>query len=526
MAKHRRRQPRQSTGESTHPSRPSFRLRRTVTRAGSLLSGHRCFLVTAALCGLAFTYFVTEGDFHLFAWTHFGEFFDYQAVSLLGGRLDVPPKAIGFEAFVVDGKSYGYFGLTPALLRLPVILLDVAGFGLLAVGQLSRSLMLAYYLVALVASYLILRQGAGMIRGGAGRPGTWATGVFVANVGMGTTLFFLGSRAFAYHEAILCGVALALLSCCWTMRYLAEPDRRWWLGALAFAVLALHARPPAGLFALTAVACSVLSNGAQSVFAMRRETPVSGGHLLPRPFRVHVAILGLTVAAVLSLNATAYLKFGTFDPQPLEYHVLYRNNDRLARVAGKKFHLSNLGFNLDAYVVRPTAVLAPSFPYLYARHLDPAEYPDAKIDHVENMVGLPSAMPGLFVLAVAGCALALVRGRDSRSRIVVPWLAVLPMAVVLFAAIGHSHRYTADFLPFLVWTGAIGLMALDNETGRSRGAVRAVVAVLTLASIATTLALTLNYQGAEVWGVPEETRQNYQNLRHRIDGFFGVEGRP
>src|ERR687895_222770 len=52
--------------------------------------------------------------------TPLGGFFDAQAHSLLDLRWDVPREVLSIEAFVVDGRSYMYFGPTPALLRLPV----------------------------------------------------------------------------------------------------------------------------------------------------------------------------------------------------------------------------------------------------------------------------------------------------------------------------------------------------------------------------------------------------------------------
>src|SRR5262245_23162487 len=48
-------------------------------------------------------------------------FYEGQARALLGGRLDVPADAIGDEAIVVAGRDYGYYGIAPALLRLPIM---------------------------------------------------------------------------------------------------------------------------------------------------------------------------------------------------------------------------------------------------------------------------------------------------------------------------------------------------------------------------------------------------------------------
>ena len=51
-----------------------------------------------------------------------GNFYDLQARALFHGHLSVPDGSLGIEGFVVDGRTYMYFGPFPALLRMPVLL--------------------------------------------------------------------------------------------------------------------------------------------------------------------------------------------------------------------------------------------------------------------------------------------------------------------------------------------------------------------------------------------------------------------
>jgi hypothetical protein len=55
--------------------------------------------------------FVTWGDWKFFEQEYFCGFYDAQALSMIDGRFDVPPAAIGDEAFIFQGKAYGYFGI-------------------------------------------------------------------------------------------------------------------------------------------------------------------------------------------------------------------------------------------------------------------------------------------------------------------------------------------------------------------------------------------------------------------------------
>src|SRR5207248_9886802 len=165
----------------------------------------------------------------------------------------------GGEAFIAHGRRYGYFGPTPALLRMPFVIFDL-GF-----GRLSRSYMCVYFVALLIGCQLLLRDvtrlttgtgsvalrgSAGIARGGA-KPSGWSTVVLTVSVGLGSTLFYVGSRAYIYHEAILCGAMFAVFGCWCALRHFEKPDGGWWLGSLACGTLSVHARPPAGLFALT-----------------------------------------------------------------------------------------------------------------------------------------------------------------------------------------------------------------------------------------------------------------------------------
>jgi len=48
------------------------------------------------------------------------DFYDVQARGLVHGHLDVPANVAGIEGFEIDGKTQIYFGIGPAIMRLPV----------------------------------------------------------------------------------------------------------------------------------------------------------------------------------------------------------------------------------------------------------------------------------------------------------------------------------------------------------------------------------------------------------------------
>ena len=101
---------------------------------------------------------VTRGTGDLFGPELLGNVYDSLAQNLLAGSATVHPKAIRWEAFHVEDRSYTYFGPWPALLRmapnalapsllgqwsrascLAAALLAVCGFGLLAARALAAN---------------------------------------------------------------------------------------------------------------------------------------------------------------------------------------------------------------------------------------------------------------------------------------------------------------------------------------------------------------------------------------------------
>lgn len=372
---------------------------------------HGTFLLVALGSLWLFANLETGGTFRLTYPVSFGTFFDYQAASLIEGHLDVPEAAIGGEAFIVKGKYYGYFGVTPALLRIPFVLADV-GF-----GKLSRWYMLAYFAASLAAAYALLRFAARMLRGPETGPSRWAVAVFTAAAGPGSTLFYLGCRTYIYHEANLCGATFALWSAYCSMRYLHEPGRRWWIGAAVCGLLSVHARPPSGLFALFLLGCIALYhliNGVRTRGMQAAWLPIGVG--------------ALSLLAVLSFNGLSYLKFGTFDGSPLKYSVQF-DAKRLAHIDGKNFHLVNLRHNLDAYVLSANFHTDPHFPFFFFDPRHPRSYPEAKIDLAEPIVAMPFAMPALVAFAAVGSVWILVGVRRLRWPVILLWLGVTPMAL-------------------------------------------------------------------------------------------------
>ncbi len=85
---------------------------------GMLLSRRTIFAGLLVVIAVYYLFLLSNGTFELFAPELLGRVFDNMLVHLLHGDFTVDRSVIDFEGFTRDGKTYTYFGVVPALLRL------------------------------------------------------------------------------------------------------------------------------------------------------------------------------------------------------------------------------------------------------------------------------------------------------------------------------------------------------------------------------------------------------------------------
>lgn len=196
-------------------------------------------------------YFTTRGTWSLTSqnndggWS--GGFYWAQAESMLvRGRLDVKPTDLLGECFERRGRCYGYFGVTPSLVRLPVL-----GFLRMFHSALTPLFVAVAVLLAYWAALRILRRALVSAAGPADHGSALAYfSVAAPTLGVGSNLLF-AARPAVYEEAMAWAMAFILLTLnhvwAWCTR-----NARSLTPAVVFGVLAANARPTA------AATCGVL----------------------------------------------------------------------------------------------------------------------------------------------------------------------------------------------------------------------------------------------------------------------------
>lgn len=402
----------------------------------------------------------------------FSNFYDLQAQALLAGRLDVPTGSLGIEGFIVDGKTYTYFGPLPSLIRIPILLIDPDAAGRLTLVSMGVGwLLFAGSTAALVWAVRRFYRGDAPLSVFEAILG----GVFIAGATGGTILTYDAALPWVYHEAYLWAAATAVGGLYWLLRTVEHPSVRHavWLGA--FGLAAIMARIPAG-WAVT---------GAALITALWLLTPARR--------RRHGNLWGVFflsgIVPLVSGIAYNMTRFGHPWLFPLDKQVWTEVNEQRQRALevndGTLTGLQFVPTTLMNYF-RPDGIrFVDHFPWI-TLPAEPAQaFAGAYVDQVYRTGSVVSFMPLLFLLSVLALVTLL---QFCRNRHLLPLLWVFLGGVGVSSGVmayGYlSTRYVSDFVPGVVVGGSIGIWALSALV-RRRGAAMRTVTVAMVGALAS-----------------------------------------
>ena len=479
----------------------------------------RAWWIGAAPVVLAFTWVLTGGTGALFQRHYFDDFFDTQARALLDGRLDVPDGSLAFEGFVVEGRTYLYFGPVPSILRLPVLLVTDR-FD----GRLTGVSMLVAMVVLAIGAFRLSCAVRAMVRGEApvGRRESVATaGLAVA--ALASPVFFLASQLAVYHEAELWGVTLTVWALDAVARWQREPTGRRLAVASLIIVLALLSRQTVGLGALAALALA-------GALVLRQRWRTAEPHRRLRAAGRLVGAMALAGLVPLGLSgALNYAKFGQVIGLPMDLHL--QSQTYAERRAVIEANPSFVGPEYIAttamqYFSVTALDLRADVPYLDFPRYKPKLHGDAVFDKLDWTSSLPVSAPALAALGLGGLGWAVATARRRRgdpARALSPLLvgSWLGGAVVLLWAY-VANRYLGDLLPFALVAGAVGFHAAGRASAGWRPWARrtAMAGVVGLAAFGATvnLALALEYKYERGPVVYQDLRADWVRWRLALPG--------
>jgi hypothetical protein len=491
---------RRSMWRPTRPADPAIRAARAVT-------------VTATV---VFALIVCRGrPWELFVREAFSnDFYDEQARAFLRLRLHVRPEVPGPEGFLIDGRTYLYYGSFLAFVRVPF-----AVFGDVFAGRLARlSMIVAFAAYATGCTHLV-RHVAARWRGAAS---PWRVAGFVAAAVCSPVLFLAGWVS-VYHETELWAAAFAVWTLAGVVRLLDvldagdSPTRRQLL-AVGFPIAAgITTRASVGL-GVAVGACLVL---AVPVFWSR--IVARSGKMRDQNDRGRTgAPAMITAVATVAASAVGFVvhtginwaKFGSPTALPGQLQLLSINDPtRAAWFAGNGdsfFSPRFLETTLVQYVRPDTVRLERLFPFVRYGPLatDRGSYP---LETITPSASLTTSATLLVVLALVGVVLAV----RARAWTVVALAAGGVVAAVPTFTIGFiGNRYLVDMLPMLLAPAAMCAAALRLPTPSWRRAARVSAVALVAWGTWCNVALALWTQQLKEPGFTE--------WRYRVDGWvFG-----
>jgi hypothetical protein len=394
------------------------------------------------------------------------DFYDAQARSLVHGHFDVPANVAGIEGFEIDGKTQIYFGIGPAIMRLPFSIVSEVVPRLPFSNrtlEFDRRLSLLSELIALsvlgLAAARLLKRAKSLVAN-APEGSAWWFGAFAVVATLGTPLLFFSSRALVYHEAELWGAAAGLAGLDLVIRWWRVPTRRHLVEAVALATFALSCRPSTGAAPAMALGLFGLA------LAWKRE------------WRRSFLVLAGAVIPFLGFALVNWLRFRSATDVPFPLQVFSKfNTDRQAALAANNGSLFGLKF-VPTNVARYFSPFAFQWDRLFPFVTWPAKASvigNARFDTIDHTGSFPTSAPLLFLFGLVGAWWTIVRDRTRQ------WSAIALAAIVATTStftFGYlAHRYLADLVPVFVVLAAPSVWIVARQSKTWRRWIRRTVAV-------------------------------------------------
>lgn len=388
-------------------------------------------------------------------------FFETQANAFLDGHLWVPDKSLGIEGFEIGDRTYMYFGPFPALLRIPMLLVTQDFNGQMTVV----SMFVAWVVFAVMAARLLWLVRAQIV--GATAPVTRReaalAAILLVGLTAGTTLTFVASLPWVYHEVYVWQTALVTAALYWMIRVARDPDPRAiaWLAFVATCTILTRTTGGWG------VCLAVIGLGLWMRWGRSQR-----GHQHPAAWVVGAGALALAVGIAYN-----WAKFRHPYLFPLEQQVWTDVNEQRrtaleangGTITGPQF----LRTTLAAYFNPGGIRFVDYFPWITLPAEPPATY-DAVVDQSYRTGSVTAFMPlwlllGLFsLLVVLRPTRRHPRGDGLRS-LRAPLAATVLMTGGVMGYGYLANRYTSDFVPALAFGSMItawGLLRPALLSGR------------------------------------------------------------
>ncbi len=442
-----------------------------------------CQYLPIAFCLFLACCFITDFSYRLFTTAAVvTDAFDALAASLRRFDVAVTLRGGWQDLDWINGKPVMYFGMWPAVLRIPANGLFPQYYGLWA--PLSC---LAAYAVALFAvaknSALALKFNSSLSDGARDA----VTAAVILGAGLGTPLFYLASWANIWHESMLWGAAFSLWGIFGILAYIERRNLAALFILSCSAALTLHARPTfaAPLFlSLAAAAADYILFSARARGLWSRVSGLLTLSLIP-------AFTGLLVQAWYN-----YMRFGTV------FSIVARLSSK-GDGAFPIFAVDRIPIAARLYFAPLEGYISPHFPLFHPlfwrdfKQLVIDSYPQHEIWIAQNCACdpiFPFTFSALWLLLALPIGLKYISKRESgRVLGLLAALFFLAQCLLMLAYYYITLRFEAEFLP-LAFFGLWLMLQRVQITGFSARLLLWLFSIILCISVTllATLSLKLN----------------------------------
>jgi hypothetical protein len=393
-------------------------------------------------------------------------FFSAQARSMMMGHFYVNETGdMPGECYIYENKCFGYFGITPSLLRMPFL------FFRRELNFTSTSLIVAITL-GIIASFLLLDKVASLLNfwnNNSNRSSKLQYALALVAVGPGS-LFLQLTRPAGQWESIAWGSTFSTLGIFSIVSWFLSRKNLHLVISFIFFTLAANARITNGLIAL-AVALTCLVPVSREGTSRSKRT---------------IGCLSLVgVLPTLSALIVLYLKFDTFFPK-LTLHVQVPEGQNWAQIldinGGKTVGIAFVLTNLVTYF-RPDSLVLTNFTDLVT--LRPTYFPVLHIPPLnkggmwnEPTASVTNIMPVFVLMALylfKSRFKSVMKRKKSNLNTISPIDFVTRVALACFAGlivtltfVTSSNRYLGDFLPGASLVTIVGLLLIFEKKNKEK----------------------------------------------------------
>ena len=461
--------------------------------------------VSLVLIACLYFFLLTRGTGELLAHDMLSGSFDSLADGLMRGTAEVDPATIRWEAFVVEGRSYLYFGPWPALLRIPLHGVAPDRF-----GQWARLSCLVAAALSLAAFGLMAIRTLHQNRSLGDQEKRFLLVTSLLGFGLATPLPFLLTQGSIYHESILWALAGSICFVAVVVPRLHAPDllrgKLLLLSTIAGATFMARVTYGAPLYLIL-----LLIAGAELLRRLRADRREVRGEIA----RLFVVLLpaGLTLVFCLWYNFDRFGSVFTF----VDYRLLgfMRANPSTLEILDQTgvFNLRRLLPALDNYFIPSAEMISRNFPWF---RVTLPQYPDLglypRIFH-SYLVPLSVASSWLVLGGLVG--MGYVFRSAGRKFGGLCLLALLTEALLICCYYIMELRYEVDLIPLFVF-GYGAFLAEVSTRSPLRGRAQDLVTLVMFAVAASAIVTLSSTLSAIPMGGPAHTSSYKAEWRQRF----------